>query len=238
MERKSPEDLLAPLLAKAEVFGALSEERALWLARRVPDVRFGRGQILYGPRYDSRIIFVLLEGRVRLYKALGSAELTLEIIEAGHLFGAVPALAGRQHGAYAEALVPSRVALLSIKVIHQLVQENPELGLRLAELLARRLYYYQERMADVALKKVSARLASVLLRLLETEGVVTPEGVVIRTRYTHEQLATMIGAKRVAVSRAMTGLRGANAVEVKGQRIFLKDKAALQRAAEARTRLQ
>jgi CRP-like cAMP-binding protein len=94
-------------------------------------------------------------------------------------------------------------------------------------------------MADVALKKVSARLASLLLRLLETEcAVVSREGVGIRTRYIHEQLATMIGAKRVAVSRAMTGLRGANAVEVKGQRIFLKDKAALQRAAEARTRLQ
>ncbi len=88
-------------------------------------------------------------------------------------------------------------------------------------------------MADVALKKVSARLASLLLRLLETEcAVVSREGVGIRTRYIHEQLATMIGAKRVAVSRAMTRLRRGGAVEVKGRRVHLKDQAALRRAAE------
>ena len=203
----------------------------MWLARRVSDMRFGQGQILYGPRYDSGIIFVLLEGRVRLYKAFGSQELTLEIVEAGQLFGDVPALTGRQSGTYAEALAPSRVALLSTNVIRQLVQDNPEVGMRLAELLARRLHEHRDRMADVALKKVPARLASLLLRLLETEGVVTPEGVGIRTRYTHEQLATMIGAKRVAVSRAMSGLRKVKAVEVKGRRVYLKDQAALQWAA-------
>ena len=105
MERKPPKDLAA-LLATAEVLGPLSEERALWLAWRVSDMRFGRGQILYGPRFDSRVIFVLLEGRVRLYKALGSTELTLEIIEAGQLFGDVPAMASHQRGTYAQALAP------------------------------------------------------------------------------------------------------------------------------------
>ena len=229
---KPPEEPLASLLAKAEVLGPLSEERALWLARRVPDIRFGRGQILYGPRGTSPNVLVLLEGRVRLYKAFGNAELTLEIIEAGQLFGDVPALAGRQRGTYAETLAPSRVALLSTSIIHQVIQENPEVSLKLAEMLAGRLYEYWERMADVALKDVSARLASLLLRLLETEGVVTREGVGIRTRYTHEQLATMIGAKRVAISRAMAGLRRIKAVEVKGRRVYVKDQAALQRAAE------
>jgi CRP/FNR family transcriptional regulator, cyclic AMP receptor protein len=231
LERKPPEDL-APLLAKAQVLGPLTEERALWLARRVPELRLERAQILYGPELDSRIIFALLEGRVRLYKVLGDAELTLEVIEAGQFFGDVPALAGRQRGTYAEALEPSRVAMVSVRVLHQLAQENPEVGIKLAELLAGRLYEYRERMADVALKKVSARLASILLRLLETEGVVSREGDGIRTRYTHEQLATMIGARRVAVSRAMGVLRRIGAVEVKGRRVYLKDQAVLRRAAE------
>ena len=67
----------------------------LWLARRVPGMRLGRGQILYGPTQEARSTFVVLEGCLRLYKLLGAAELTLEIVEAGHLFGDVPALAGR-----------------------------------------------------------------------------------------------------------------------------------------------
>jgi len=234
-ERTSPEDL-AQFLAHVEVFGSLSEEGVLWLARRVPEMRLERGQILYTPTQESRTIFVMLEGRVRLYKILGSAELTLEIVDAGHLFGDVPALAGRQRGAYAEALDPSHLVLLNIPLLRHLVQENPEVGLRLAERLARRLYEYRERMADVALKKVSARLAGLLLHLLETEGMVDREGVGIRTRYTHEQFATMIGARRVAVSRAMGELRGLAAVEVKGRRVYLKDENVLRRAAEVTRR--
>jgi CRP/FNR family transcriptional regulator len=227
----SPEDL-AGLLAKVEVFGALPEKEILWLARRVPEMRLERGQILYGPTQESRIIFVVLEGRVRLYKMLGGAELTLEIVEAGNLFGDVATLAARQRGAYAEALVPSRMALLNIFLLYHLVQENPEVGLRLAERLAGRLYESREWIADVALKKVSARLASFLMRLLEAEGMVDREGVGIRTRYTHEQFAAMIGARRVAVSRAMGELRRLGAVKVKGRRVYLRNEDTLRRAAE------
>ena len=125
------------------------------------------------------------------------------------------------------------MALLSNRVIRQLVLENPEVGLRMVEALAARLYENRQRMTDVALKKVPARLASLLLRLVETEGVVSREGVGIRTRYTHEQFATMIGAKRVAVSRAMAGLRRIKAVEVQGRRVYLKDQAALRWAASS-----
>ena len=123
-------------------------------------------------------------------------------------------------------------AILSISLLHHIVQENPEVGLRLAERLAGRLYESREWIADIALKKVSARLASFLVRLLETEGMVDREGVGIRTRYTHEQLAAMIGARRVAVSRAMGELRSLGAVEVKGRRVYLRDEDVLRRAAE------
>ena len=72
-----------------------SRDEFLWLARRVPGMRLGRGQILYGPTQEFRSTFMVLKGGLRLYKMLGAAELTLEIVEAGHLFGDVPALAGR-----------------------------------------------------------------------------------------------------------------------------------------------
>jgi CRP/FNR family transcriptional regulator, cyclic AMP receptor protein len=229
---REPSKEIVQLLARAIELGPLSAEEARWLAQRVPEIRFGRGKIFYGPTAASQIIFVLLEGRVRLYKIFGDRELTLEIVEGGELFGYVPALAGRQRGTYAEALEPSRLALLSLNVFRQLLRANPEVGLKLAGVLAERLYEYQERMADVALKKVSARLASLLERLLESEGVVTREGVGIGTRYTHEQFASMIGARRVAVSRAMARLRRVGAVEIKERRVYLRDQAALRQAAE------
>ncbi len=43
-------------------------------------MRLGRGQILYGQTQESRINFAMLEGRLRLYKMLGDADLTLEFV--------------------------------------------------------------------------------------------------------------------------------------------------------------
>ena len=79
-----------------------------------------------------------------------------------------------------------------------------------------------------------ARLASIILQLVEQDSIATgDESYRILTRYTHEDLAFMIGAKRVAVSRAMKGLREAGALR-SGQRgsIVVGDVEALRRIAE------
>jgi CRP-like cAMP-binding protein len=92
-------------------------------------------------------------------------------------------------------------------------------------------------MADFADKDVPGRLASLILYLVEAEGVATGEEgrYEIPTRYTHERLGTMIGAGRVAVSRAFARLREAGAVEQqRGRPIRVVDMEALERAAGAK----
>jgi CRP/FNR family transcriptional regulator len=59
----------------------------------------------------------------------------------------------------------------------------------------------------------------------------TPEGPMIPTRYTHAQLASMIGANREAVTRAIGGLREGGCVEVKRRRVYVKDFDGLRRDA-------
>ena len=56
-------------------------------------------------------------------------------------------------------------------------------------------------------KDMPARLATLILQLVDSEGVVSSESYRIPTRYTHEQLASMIVCKRVAVSRAFSRLK-------------------------------
>ncbi len=56
----------------------------------------------------------------------------------------------------------------------------------------------------------------------------------IPTRYTHERLGTMVGAGRVAISRAFAGLKETGAVEQRNRRIHVVDLDALERTAEAR----
>jgi CRP/FNR family transcriptional regulator len=74
-------------------------------------------------------------------------------------------------------------------------------------------------------------LASFILQLIESEGVVTREGYKIPTRYTHRQLAAVIGSKRETVTKAFTLLQQTGAVELKRRRIHVKDIEVLKSAA-------
>ena len=213
-----------------DILEPLPAEELEKLSSRIAEVHSEEGQLFYTPSHSSRVLFLLLEGRVRIYKMVSERELTLDVIESGTMFGEA-ALVGEPEGSYAEILEPSRIAFLSVNVLRQTIRNNPEVGLKIAELLIRRLRLYSDKMADLALKEIPARLAHLLLWLAEIEGTAGPDGYLMSSRYTHEQIGAMIGAKRVAVTRAMSKLRKDGAIEADRKHILIKDREALQRIA-------
>jgi CRP/FNR family cyclic AMP-dependent transcriptional regulator len=104
----------------------------------------------------------------------------------------------------------------------------------LIEGLTNRMRQCDERLADIALKKTPARLANLILQLVEDEGMVTPDAYKIPSRYTHDELGVMIGARRVAITRAFGLLKNEGAVVVKRRLIYVTDREALTRIAEER----
>jgi CRP/FNR family transcriptional regulator, cyclic AMP receptor protein len=98
-------------------------------------------------------------------------------------------------------------------------------------ILSERLRYYETRMEDVTLKEVPARLASLILFLVQSEGVQRPGEIGIPTRYSHEHLGTMIGANREAVTRAFGRLQNEGALQIRRRLIYVEDVEALERVA-------
>ena len=164
---------------------------------------------IYALVHQGSVIFLLLQGRVRLYRVADGWEITLNVMGAG----------------------PSEVVLMSRDTFHCLVRDRPKVGLKATEILSKRLSFCEDRRADIGLKEVPARLAALVLHLCKSEGVVTGEGYKIPTRYTHQQLGEMVGAKRVAATRALGKLRRIGAVEFKQRHIYVKDVKVLQQVA-------
>jgi CRP/FNR family cyclic AMP-dependent transcriptional regulator len=219
------------LLSAVELLDSLSWEEIGKLGRRMPEMHLERGQILYTPAYQSRTLFLLLRGRVRVYRVAEGREITLGVVGAGEMFGEAALTNRRRQGAYAQAMKSSEVVLMGQETLRSLVRDKPEVGLKAIQLLSERLSFCEDRMADIGLKEIPARLAGLILHLVQSEGVVTTEGYQIPTRYTHEQLGTMIGAKRVAVTRAFTKLKEAGALELKRRYIYVTDMKALELSA-------
>lgn len=221
------------LLSEVDVLEALGPEEMNWLAQTILERDFQSGEMVYVPGDASKVVFLLLTGGIRLYGIAGKQELTFEVIRAGSMFG-IASLAERTQAEYAQALKPSRVGLLSLQNFWRLVGQTPEVNARVMGVLGERLRRNRSRMTDIALKEVPARLANLILDLVEGEGIVTRQGhYAIHTPYTHEQLATMIGAKRVAVTRAFKNLQDAGGLRRHGRQIYVIDLVALQRCAVA-----
>ena len=163
----------------------------------------------------------------------GGEEITLSVIEGGSVFGEMALTGQKLEGLYVRALVPSTVVSLRRDDLEGLIMKTPEVGLRLVRDLAERLHASEARYAGIVGKDVPARLATLILTLVDSEGLVTSESYRIPTRYTHEQLASMIGCKRVAVTRAFSRLKEVGAVELKERHIVVKDLGILKGLAEA-----
>jgi CRP/FNR family transcriptional regulator len=223
------------LLSKVDIFESLPKDeiRELLddLLQQNAEINLGAGEVFYTPRQPDGKLFILIKGRVRIYKMEASREFTLEVVDAGTVFGEVAFTGHRLRDAYAEATESSILLAMEREDVERLILQKPQVGLRMVSLLSERLHYYETRMEDVTLKGVPARLASLILFLVESEGVRRPGEIRIPTSYTHQHLGTMIGANREAVTRAFGRLQDEGAVQVRRRLIYVEDVDALERVA-------
>src|SRR5215212_713482 len=223
------------LLSGVDIFESLSEEEIREilddLLQRSAEINLSAAEVFYTPQQPDGKLFVLKQGRVRIYKMEGGREFTLEVVDAGTVFGEVAFTPHAFRESYAQAMEPSVVFAMERAEVEHLILQKPQVGIRIISLLSERLHYYETRMEDVTLKEVPARLASLILFLVESEGVKRPGEIHIPTSYTHEHLGTMIGANREAVTRAFGRLQDEGALQIRRRLIYVDDVEALERAA-------
>jgi CRP-like cAMP-binding protein len=221
-------------LSMVDILGPLSDEQMEDLAKRAPDTFLEEGDVLYSPEEGVERLFILKEGKVQCYQVNGEGEeIILSVIEEGNIFGEMVLTGQSLKGLYVRALTASTVVSLRREDLERLILNTPEVGLRLVRELAERLRDSETRYADIVNKDVPGRLATQILVLVDSEGVVSREGYRIPTHYTHEQLGSMIGCKRVAVTRAFRTLEEGGAVERTDRHIVVRDMDALKELAEA-----
>jgi CRP/FNR family transcriptional regulator, cyclic AMP receptor protein len=220
------------LLSMVDIFEPLSFEEIEDLNGHLPDRHLDHGEMLYIPEDSSERLFMLQKGKIRIFRTTPDGrELTLAIVESGTVFGEMSLTGQQLQGAYTQAMEPSEVSTMLRADLERLVLEKPEVGLKIMHLLSERLRRYETRLEDITMKDVQARLASIIVMLVESEGVRSGTGYRIAAHYTHERLGTMIGTNREAVTRAFRVLQDEGVVELRRRLIYVPDIDSLKRSA-------
>src|SRR5215203_99930 len=217
------------LLAEVDILEDLPQSEVDYLATRSQIVRLGKKESLTLGE-DLHGIPFLVSGRVRVHEpALRGQDLTFSVAEGGTVVGQPGSALRPSRTLRVEALEASVLRMLGWEDFEDLVLRNPKVGLKTIRLLGDRLEEYECRLSDLIRKEVPARLAGLLLRLSEREDAMAGDRERrIAPRYTHRQLASMVGSNREAVTRALGVLRKAGAVETRHRQIYVTDAAALE----------
>lgn len=221
------------LFSLVDIFEPLSPEEIEGINWKHLSTHVEEDEVFYTPMDLAETLFVLRSGRVRIFRRTPEGrEFTLNVVEGGTVFGEMALTGQRLRSAYAQGMEPSEVAAMCRADVEKLILGKPRVGLQLVHLLSERLSVYERRLEDVSLKKVPARLASLIYLLIEGQGVRDSDGYKIPIRYTHQQLGTMIGANREATTRAVARLRRAGVVETRRRYIYARDLEALEEASQ------
>jgi CRP/FNR family cyclic AMP-dependent transcriptional regulator len=217
------------LLAEVDILQGLPQAEVQYLAARSPIVHLSKGESL-ALGEDHPGILLLVSGRVRVQEpAFRGQDLTFSVAEGGTVVGQTGSALRPSRTLRVEALEASFLRTLRWEDFEELVLRKPKVGLKTIRLLGERLDAYEGQLSDLICKEVPARLAGLILRLSEREDAAVGEGDRrIPSRYTHRQLASMVGANREAVTRALGVLREAGAVQTRNRQIYVADAAALE----------
>jgi CRP-like cAMP-binding protein len=216
-----------------DIFRGLEPRERAEVERLITYNVYPPGQIFHSPNEIGEQLFVLRAGRVRIYKLSPEGRaLTLMVLEPVTIFGEMTLVGQWLHDTFAEAMIECTIGVIGRDTLRRILERYPQVAIAFMELMGQRLRAMENKLADIAFKSVPQRLASVLLSLAgvpTTQGQpAIPPSVV---RYTHQQLAEMIGSYRETVTKAIGELRETGVIRIEDDAIALTDLAQLQRLA-------
>ena len=129
----------------------------------------------------------------------------------------------------AQARIAEDAGACAVMALERAMAEHPQHALNLMRALASRLRDAEDQVESLAFRPVPARLAGKLLELMDRYGRVTPSGIRIDERFTHLQLAEMIGTSRETLTKVLNELRDEHLIDVRERLVWVLDVDGLER---------
>ena len=134
---------------------------------------------------------------------------------------------GEKRTVFAEAAEDSELLSVAGKDFEEFFGRNPRVALLMMRILGRRLRQAHETIKELIACDVHSRLAQLLLKLGQICGASRNGTVVLEKKFTHQEMASMIGATRTTVTEVLNEFKKKGFIETKGGRITILDREGL-----------
>lgn len=193
------------LVRSALLFQGLPEDAVVRATSHVVSRSHPANQVILLENDWGSAVYFILDGwvKIRTYNIDGK-EVTLNILGRGELFGEMAPLDEVPRSTDVITLVPTVIASMPASDFVMLLNSQPLAGIRLSQLMARRLRQVNRRLR-LRESDSTSRVADILLFLADGQGKRGRDGLEI-LNLPHRELSSLSGLARETVTRVLSKL--------------------------------
>lgn len=189
----SPDEF--PLLAGLPDQAALRE-------KAVPRT-FDAGQTLFHQGEQPRLLIMLLEGQVRVWRCSSSGSTTTaHVLGVGDVPGLIAILTNKAYPATATALTQVRALTWAASWVPELIRRNPRLLVNAISILGKRNEELLQRLQEASSHPVEQRVARAIVKLVE--GTRAAQAAIVELPVRRRDIADIAGTTLHSVSRLVS----------------------------------
>lgn len=171
------------------------------LLRGEEPLLYRKKSYLYYQGNAATDVFIVKTGRVCItFYGMDGSEKQLYVAEHGCMTGECSCFAGETHSCSALAIVDSYIYRIPFDKLKNTIMLDWETNLAVCKLMGRKNQVFLNQIKSIALFDSQCRTAKILLDLCDQYGQPSPDGIFISIKFTHHDVAAMVGVSRVTVS--------------------------------------
>jgi CRP-like cAMP-binding protein len=215
-------------LKKIDLFKNLSPEELKELEPYLVRETVGKKKDIFTEGDAPEWFYIVSKGKIKITKlSHDGKEIILELISPTDIFGGVAVLRNFPYPANAVAMEDSEIIKISRKNLMRLVDRFPNLMYCIALQLGDRMKSSYDSLKNIALERVEARIAALLLKLANKVGLERPDGVLIDMRLTKQDVADMVGTTVETSIRTFSKFKKQGLLSDTNGKIIIKDREGL-----------
>jgi cAMP-binding proteins - catabolite gene activator and regulatory subunit of cAMP-dependent protein kinases len=224
------------LLKDLDLFRAVPDKELDAVLSIARGIRVNNGDAVFKQGDPATHFFVLLHGHLKVVQTTPDGEqVVVRYVMPGEVFGMARAMRRPTYPANCLAVEESIVLSWPSSEWDGFIAGNPQFAFNALQTVGQRLQDAHTRIQELSTEEVEQRVARCILRLIDSSGEQTEEGVSINFPITRQEIAEMTGTTLHTVSRLLSAWKDRGLVNTGRRRVTVCKVDDLIRLAEGAT---
>jgi CRP/FNR family transcriptional regulator, cyclic AMP receptor protein len=211
-------------LKKIELFTSLTSDELHLVRDRIVFKNFAKNEVILREENTNEFMYIILDGSAKVVQTTDAGkEIIITMHQTGEFFGELSLIDGKTAPAAVYAMRDTKTAIIAKHEFFALLYSQNKILLNLLHILCARLRESMKKMQILNFNNATQRIKMLFLMLSENYGEKSEEGILLKTKLIHQDIASMTGLTRETVTRILDKWQNSGEIEIlKNKYILLR----------------